>query len=331
MEFKIKKGMLTKFDPEESVENVVIPDGVTEINDHVFVGRKEIVSVTIPASVEVIRAHAFQDCTRLKRVITEGTPRMFQNSFEGCPELIDENGFMVIGGKLLSYFGKAKDVVIPGSVTEILPKVFSNSYITSVVIPDSVKTIGHSAFSQCPYLASVSFPAGLKIIENDLFSGCWSLKEITIPGSVLEIGFRAFADCYHLKKVNIMDGVRRIEQYAFDECFDLQNITIPDSVYSVGTDAFRECSHLRYVIASDGKITILDEEYPDVFFMDDDFEELGFDEPEDPTPYVLPGRFIFRPEAEDDVDYYPEDDSLGYYLDTVLMRKYNLELENAEI
>ncbi len=331
MEFKIKKGMLTKYDPEESVENVVIPDGVTEINDHVFVGRNEIVSVTFPASVEVIRAHAFQDCTRLKRVITEGTPRISPDSFEGCPGLIDENGFMVVGGKLLSYFGKAKDIVIPGSVTEIQPKVFSNSYITSVVIPDSVKTIGHSAFSACPYLASISFPAGLKIIENDLFSDCCSLKEITIPGSVLEIGFRAFAGCMYLKKVNIMDGVRRIEPNAFDGCFDLQSITIPDSVYSVGTDAFRECSHLRYVIASDGTITSLDKEYPEVFFMDDDFEELGFDEPEDPTPYVLPGRFIFRPEAEDDVDYYPEDDSLGYYLDIVLMRKYILELENAEI
>ena len=129
-------------------------------------------------------------------------------------------------------------VVIGNSVQTIGEGAFSNTKLTSVTIPNSVTSIGDEAFAYCQSLASVSLGSRVRTIGNDVFSGT-KLTRVTIPNSVTSIGDRAFSSC-PLTSVSLGSGVRTIGTYAFSGT-KLASVTIPNSVTSIGQGAFSSC------------------------------------------------------------------------------------------
>ena len=120
-------------------------------------------------------------------------------------------------------------VTIGNTITSIGDGAFRDTGLTSIIIPDSVETIGVIAFDECTSLASVTIGNSLTSIGNGAFFGCDSLTSINIPASVTEINSQAFYAC------NI-----------------LPSITIPNSVTSIGSQAFSSCSGLTsFVVAVD--------------------------------------------------------------------------------
>ena len=89
------------------------------------------------------------------------------------------------------------------------------SGLTSVIIGNSVTTIGKEAFKDCSGLSSVIIGNGVTTIGESAFYGCSSLTSVTIPNSVSTIGKEAFKDCSGLKSVTIGNGVTTIGQSAF--------------------------------------------------------------------------------------------------------------------
>ena len=118
---------------------------------------------------------------------------------------------------------------------------FVDQSLQSVTIPDSVTSIGDSAFSDCSSLQSVTIPDSVTNIGDWAFSGCSSLQSVTIPDSVTSIGNHAFSGCTSLQSVTIPDSVTSIGDRAFSCCDSLQSVTIPDSVASIGGSAFNTC------------------------------------------------------------------------------------------
>jgi hypothetical protein len=96
---------------------------------------------------------------------------------------------------------------------------------TSFTVPDSVTSIGDSAFDDCTSLTSVTIPNSVTIIGSSAFRGCKSLTSVTIPDSVASIGHCAFDDCTSLTSVNIPDSVVSIGEKAFT-CFNLTAINV---------------------------------------------------------------------------------------------------------
>jgi len=95
-----------------------------------------------------------------------------------------------------------------------------------VVIPNSVTTIGISAFENCSSMTSVSLSNSITVINDNTFSGCSSLESVIIPKGVTTIGYNAFANCYGLASVTIPTTVTSLPYYAFENCYHISSLTL---------------------------------------------------------------------------------------------------------
>ncbi len=132
-------------------------------------------------------------------------------------------------GTTTSYFvqddarvNKSKHIVIPANykgypVTGISRYAFQNNdFIESVEIPDSVKTIGMYAFSDCDNLKEVKFLGNseLTTLERNTFSNCKKLASVNLPLTVKLIDTQVFFNCSALNKIDLAEDVK-IENEAF--------------------------------------------------------------------------------------------------------------------
>jgi uncharacterized protein YjdB len=110
--------------------------------------------------------------------------------------------------------------------------------LTGVTIPDSVTSIGYSAFYGCSSLTSMIIPESVTIIGEWAFYGCTKLTNVIISESVTSVGGYAFAYCSSLENITIPENVTEIGFFAFFECIGLKGIVIPRSVTNIGAAAF---------------------------------------------------------------------------------------------
>lgn len=194
--------------------------------------------------------------------------------------------FLIIGGKLIQYFGLSTNVIIPHGVNVIGEGAFKNcSGITSVriphgvldieasafqgcrnlmeiVMPNSVKTMGPFAFCDCTNLTRVVLSRNLEGIELFSFYGCRNLKDLVIPEGVKRIGpvdhdsiikneFAAwptvFWGCSSLTHLDIPEGITAIGEYSFYGCTGLKSVSLPKSLQRIEYGAFSDCVHLEEI------------------------------------------------------------------------------------
>ncbi|MBR1403937.1 MAG: leucine-rich repeat protein [Treponema sp.] len=103
------------------------------------------------------------------------------------------------------------------------------------------------SFYACSNLAEIVLPNTVLSIGDSAFAGCTGLTNITIPDSVTSIGDDAFSNCRSLTSITIPDSVTSIGWYAFGRCNSLMNITIPKSVTNIIDGAFSGCTKLSTV------------------------------------------------------------------------------------
>ena len=201
-----------------------------------------------------------QTYTDVKTVTVEKTGHSISgNSCVYCGQPASEGLAMVLiseGEYTVSGIGTCTDteILIPTTynglpVVSVEASAFlNNTAITSVVLPDSITSIGEKAFNGCESLTSVLFGKNsqLSSIGPGAFNYCYSLESITIPESVTNIGSDAFIYCYGLRSVTFGENsqLTSIGEGAFNWCESLESITIPASITSIGEWAFVECYRL---------------------------------------------------------------------------------------
>lgn len=165
---------------------------------------------------------------------------------------IDENGTLI---ECLDKTGKS--IIIPDSVTSIGEKAFEGCiYLESIVIPNSVTSIGFGAFNDCTSLKNITIPDGVTAIDINTFAGCSSLEHINLPKSITIIDWCAFGGCSSLKNIVIPENVISIDGFAFCSCTSLETITIPDSVTSIDSSAFIDCPSLKSIYINKEKDSV---------------------------------------------------------------------------
>ena len=219
------------FDDNNSVESVIIENGVTSIGGGVFEYCTSLISVTIPNTVTSIGDSAFYNCTSLTGVtIPDSVTSIGRSAFSTCKSLIS--------------------VTIPNSVTSIGRSAFSNcTSLKSVTIPNSVTSIGDYAFYVCYFTSEnfvnnsnveLDYSSKPTIVDTDAGGFCIKDNELVNMRPTYAIG-----------EVTIPNSVTSIDDDAFDSCINLKSVTIPDSVTNIGNKAFYNCKSLTSIEVSD--------------------------------------------------------------------------------
>ena len=165
------------FMPTSYAGAYAIPEDVKVIAYGAFANCRGLTSVIIPNSVTNIDKWAFKGCSSLTSVIWNvkryANIRWYDSPFYNFENHPFDRYDLRSRIKSFTFGNDVED--IPASIC----KGMTN--LTSVNIPDSVKSIGIEAFCNCTALISVTIGIGITYIGNNAFADCGNLKEICVP------------------------------------------------------------------------------------------------------------------------------------------------------
>ena len=257
----------------EELQDIHIPNSVTQIGEDAFRGCSSLQSIHIPNSVNHIGYSAFEDCSSLQNInIPNSVTHIDRNPFCNCNSLQNinmSNSVTHIGSSAFYDCKALQNINIPNSVNHIGNSAFMKCRsLQSIHIPNSVTYIGSNPFRCCPQLRLTSENSLFKVINGLLISSDGTLisclskdTHINIPNSLTHIGNYAFYGCKALQSIHIPNSVTHIGDYAFSVCVALQNINIPNSVTHIGDSAFWNCNSLQNINMSNSVTQIGDSSF----------------------------------------------------------------------
>ena len=227
---------------DEEIKDLVIPNSVTCIERCAFWGCSGLTSVNIPSSVTSIGSSAFYGCSGLTAVHISDIGAWCKISFVQSSNPLSLARHLFLNGE------EVKDLEIPNSVTSIGSSAFYGcTGLTSVTIGNSVTSIGNGAFYNCSGLTSVNIGNGVTSIGSSAFSGCSGLTSLIFGNSLTSIGNNSFCECSGLTSVIFPNSVTDIGCEAFRGCSGLTSVTIPNSVTLIRDYSFGWCNALTSI------------------------------------------------------------------------------------
>ncbi len=178
---------------DDTIEEVIIPEGVKSIGPYAFANLTALKKVTLPSTLERIDYGAFYGCTSLTTV--KGIEHV---------KLINEDAF---------YDCNLLGTLTFGNAIAISNYAFAlNKNLTAVVLPASTQSIGAYAFAGDTSLATITIHADKLKLGQYAFADC-AITEIAVNAAVLPTGL--FDGCSSLRSVTIGRDVAVIGEYAF--------------------------------------------------------------------------------------------------------------------
>lgn len=220
------------------------------IAERAFANRKDLKSVTIPATITAISAAAFYQCENLTDVIIPSSVREVGNfAFYNCqmlksallPDHLERLGMGAFYGCINLREQKLSERI------EILEQgtFFTCRALKRLNMPSRLRRIDNGVFAGCSGLEEIKLPETVEYIGENAFAGCSVIREITIPAKVNSLPKQMCQGCTRLYRANLPEGLYAVGDEAFDGCLALEKINIPKSTFRIGARAFRNCQQLR--------------------------------------------------------------------------------------
>lgn len=293
------------FKDDTLISSIVIPEGVTEIQENAFENCINLKKVDLPKSLRVIKKRAFANCNSLTDIFLPAGVEFDTTSFDKHTVINYNNDFIIQANKIEQYLGIESNVVIPEGVQEtadVFGSYLNTDSIKSIIFPKSMRRI--YGFSELSNLESVYFNEGLIEIGSDAFYNCPKLKQINrFPYSLETIGDSAFFDCYNLtgdlvfncKQIGyaaflncrsidsvLLNNTIIVSSYAFAFCSDLSVVHISRTVKQVEEGAFHDCINIDALVVESNTTNIdnavfngkefnsqFPEDYPPIIYLSD--------------------------------------------------------------
>ena len=254
---------------KDSVNKVVIENGITSIGAYAFYDCSGLTSIEIPESVTSIGEGAFSGCSSLANItIPNNVTSIGDGAFQSCSKLASieiPEGVISIGDGAFQGCSSLTSITIPGSVTSIGDSAFYNcGNLASIEIPSNVESIGNYAFYNCTVLKSITIPKSVASIGRNAFSGCTALTEVLLEnGSTLtseNLGVDASIIRTYWNEDNLtwtltadgtmtISGTGAMKDYSYDSPAtrkkdNIKKVVIANGITSIGEGAFCDCSNL---------------------------------------------------------------------------------------
>ena len=153
----------------EKLTSIKFPNSLTNLGWFTLSYCRSLESVIIPKSVKTINLMTFNDCVSLASIVVEEGNPVF-DSRENCNAIIQTSNNCMIAG--------CKNTVIPNTVKSLECTFYGISSLTSITIPNSVKTIDSSTFYGCTGLTTITIPSSVTKIGTYAFNGCDNLESV---------------------------------------------------------------------------------------------------------------------------------------------------------
>lgn len=209
--------------------SIKIPEGITRVEDNAFQNQKGLKSVSLASSVKEIGHQAFSGCQDLVSVGMPSVVSIESYAFSKCPNLVSINipaSVRRCDGSSFAECTSLVNISIDPANTQYKAEngaIYSKDGKTliewpaasgSIVLNDSVDTIGTYAFNGCVNLKSVTM-SSVVTVGHHAFDSCKALESVELGNVVETIGSHAFSNCLSIKTLYIPASVTCIKNYAF--------------------------------------------------------------------------------------------------------------------
>lgn len=224
-----------------ALTSIELPAGTTKLGTYMFSGCESLTSVNLSELTQIteIPFRTFERCALSSVELPENISRVAQDAFSAnyiCTGLDD------YGDEIRTY--TIQDIVLNEGLIEIGSNAFGGAVITSLILPNSLTTIGQEAFSGCYQLAEITWPDNKGFTEINGFDNCTSLPDSifeSLPVTVTSIGYQAFSGC-RFSSVSLPGTIETIGERAFAYNYNLKTLTLHEGLQSIGVCAFYSCN-----------------------------------------------------------------------------------------
>ncbi|MGM9651765.1 MAG: leucine-rich repeat domain-containing protein, partial [Faecousia sp.] len=230
------------------LESVTLPDTLVSIGENALSGCQSLTSLKGGGNVKTLGVDCFKDCIALTNLgdLSGSVCSICNGAFENTGWYHDQpNGPVYFGTVAYTYKGTipANTVLAlkPGTTSVSWGYIFEHESrywekedvknVVAIVLPDSVRYVGGSAFANCENLKSIDL-GGVQYIDDLAFNshGC---ESIVLPDTVRYVGDNAFSGTA-LRAIHLNNGLRVLEEGAFFSYGAGKGVTIPASVTYLG-------------------------------------------------------------------------------------------------
>lgn len=222
---------------------------LTSIGARAFMNCEDLEVLSLPSSLQSVGESAFdKDCKQLTTVSMPAISDYFAYMFGGAAYIPSNiKSVTIISGDIpASYFSGCSgltSITIQGA-TSIDEKAFYYcKALTTLSLPNTLKSIGSMALSNCIAIENISLPSGLEEIGSNAFDNCKKLKSIVIPKSVKKLNTYTFNECDALESITFEGGteINEICKCFVYGCDALKELVIPAGVTTLWRDALYGC------------------------------------------------------------------------------------------